>query len=241
MSRCVCRPFHRKPFIEIRDKPPVKSLALPGIAQVELSAQAKFKQRFREKRAEDSNLPSATANQDLPRRNLRRRGLQNGFCHLHGIVAVFNAKSHFLDDATSLLLVDTVNERSGGRIAIELRANKSRLDQDRTNTKTADFEVQSLCPTGQRVLGGGIHRLEWHRQKASHRADVHDPASSLPAHHGQDRLRHSYHAEEICFEHVFDLRETQFLDGAGDGNPGTIHPILMPEGVVALSPIFIGG
>jgi hypothetical protein len=60
--------------------------------------------------------------------------------------------------------------------------------------------------------------LVWHWQKAGNRADVHDPPSGLPAHPGQDCLRHSHDAEEIGFEHGFDLRETQFLDGAGDGN-----------------------
>ena len=39
----------------------------------------------------------------------------------------------------------------------------------------------------------------------------------------EDCLRHSHNAEEIGFEHGFDLRETQFLDGAGDGNPGVVH------------------
>jgi hypothetical protein len=44
--------------------------------------------------------------------------------------------------------------------------------------------------------------------KAGNRADVHDPTSGLPAHRGQDCLRHSHNAEEIGFEHGFDLRET---------------------------------
>ena len=53
--------------------------------------------------------PSATTDEYLQIRNLRRRRLQNGFCHLHGIVAVFNALSHFRDDSTSLVFVDAVD------------------------------------------------------------------------------------------------------------------------------------
>jgi hypothetical protein len=55
---------------------------------------------------------------------------------------------------------------------------------DRTDPKTANFEVQSLCPTGERMLGGSMRRLEWRGQKAGHRADVHDPTSGLAAHRG---------------------------------------------------------
>jgi hypothetical protein len=36
-------------------------------------------------------------------------------------------------------------------------------------------------------------------------------------------LRHSQHAKEIGFEQGFDLRETQFLDGAGNSDPGVVH------------------
>jgi hypothetical protein len=67
------------------------------------------------------------------------------------------------------------------RIAIDVGANKPRLDQNRADPERAHFEVQSLRPTSERMLGSSVDCLERHRHKAGDRTDVHSRPVQQPA------------------------------------------------------------
>jgi hypothetical protein len=74
-----------------------------------------------------------------------------------------------------------LQQRSHGRIAIDVGANKPRLDQNRADPERAHFEVQSLRPTSERMLGSSVDCLERHWHKAGDRTDVHSRPVQQPA------------------------------------------------------------
>ena len=114
---------------------------LRRIAKLKLPAQAKLKNGSRQQRTQDSNLPGASPNEDFNRRLSFCCRLQNGICHRPRVVTTLYADLKFFDDTASLVAVYVLQQCPSSRVSINIGANKSWLNQDRTDPKSPYFQV----------------------------------------------------------------------------------------------------